>query len=118
MKLDDSAKQFPVNTEQWEAIIACASGEDRSLTIEEEKQWNGAVIIKSGGYQAVKAALAAKRKPGQRGEQSSPTKKLVSVRYSPEVIAYFKSGGDGWQTRMDDALKQWIAANGHQSNLS
>jgi len=37
---------------------------------------------------------------------------LVSVRYSPEVLAYFKAGGAGWQTRMDDALKQWVARQG------
>ncbi len=38
-------------------------------------------------------------------------KQLVSVRYSPEVLAYFKSGGAGWQTRMDEALRQWVAVH-------
>ena len=33
---------------------------------------------------------------------------LLSVRYSPEVIAYFKATGTGWQKRMDEALKEWI----------
>lgn len=33
---------------------------------------------------------------------------LLSVRYSPEVVAYFRSTGKGWQTRMDDALKTWL----------
>lgn len=86
MKSEDLAKQFPANTEQWEAIIACASGEDRPLTSEEEAQWNDAVVVKGGGYQAARAAVANKRKPGQRGTQLSPTKKLVIVRYSPEDI--------------------------------
>lgn len=36
-------------------------------------------------------------------------KQLVSIRYSPEVLAYFKSTGDGWQSRMDDVLKYYIA---------
>ena len=40
--------------------------------------------------------------------QGAPTKQLVSVRYSPEVLAFFKAGGTGWQSRMDDALKQWV----------
>jgi uncharacterized protein (DUF4415 family) len=35
---------------------------------------------------------------------------LLSLRYSPEVVEYFKSTGEGWQTRMDEALKQWVAA--------
>ena len=32
-------------------------------------------------------------------------KEQVSVRYSPEVLTYFRSTGDGWQTRMDAALQ-------------
>ncbi|HEY7817263.1 MAG TPA: BrnA antitoxin family protein, partial [Vicinamibacteria bacterium] len=36
---------------------------------------------------------------------------LLSVRYSPEVVEYFKSTGEGWQTRMDEALKEWVATN-------
>jgi uncharacterized protein (DUF4415 family) len=67
-----------------------------------------AVVVKGGGYAAVRAALAQKRKPGQRGPQQSPTKQLVSVRYSPEVLEYFKATGTGWQTRMNEALLQWV----------
>jgi uncharacterized protein (DUF4415 family) len=26
----------------------------------------------------------------------------------PEVIAYFKATGAGWQTRMNDALREWV----------
>ena len=35
-------------------------------------------------------------------------KQLVSVRYSPEVLAYFKSTGEGWQSRMDGVLRQYV----------
>ena len=45
-----------------------------------------------------------------RGRPRSDNKKLlVSVRYSPEVIAYFKSTGEGWQSRMDGVLRQYVA---------
>jgi len=44
-----------------------------------------------------------------RGRPKSDNKKmLVSVRYSPEVIAYFRSTGDGWQARMDGVLKEYV----------
>lgn len=36
-------------------------------------------------------------------------KQLVSVRYSPEVLAYFRSTGQGWQARMDGVLKQYVS---------
>ena len=45
-----------------------------------------------------------------RGRPKSANKKLlVSVRYSPEVLAYFKSTGEGWQSRMDGVLQQYVA---------
>ncbi len=45
-----------------------------------------------------------------RGRPKSETRKqLVSVRYSPEVIAYFRSTGDGWQVRMDGVLSDYVS---------
>lgn len=45
-----------------------------------------------------------------RGRPKSANKKLlVSVRYSPEVVSYFKSTGDGWQSRMDSVLLKYVA---------
>lgn len=45
-----------------------------------------------------------------RGRPKAANKKLlVSVRYSPEVIDYFKSTGDGWQARMDGVLLRYVS---------
>lgn len=52
--------------------------------------------------------ILPKRKVGQRGPQKKPTKISVTVRYSPEVVNYFKTTGEGWQIRIDEALKEWI----------
>ncbi|MHB8404478.1 MAG: BrnA antitoxin family protein [Gammaproteobacteria bacterium] len=40
--------------------------------------------------------------------KSGSTKQLVSVRYSPEVLAYFKATGEGWQSRMDGVLRNYV----------
>ena len=40
--------------------------------------------------------------------KSENPKQLVSVRYSQEVLAYFKSTGDGWQSRMDGVLREYV----------
>ncbi len=109
MKSKDSSAKLPTSAKEWEAVLAAAPGKDRALTAKEKKQWDNAVFVNGGGYQAVRAAVAAKRKPGERGPQRTPTKQLVSVRYSPEVLSYFKASGAGWQTRMDEALKQWVS---------
>ena len=51
-----------------------------------------------------------------RGRPKSENKKLlVSVRYSPEVVAYFKSTGEGWQSRMDGVLQQYVARHSRRA---
>ncbi len=51
-----------------------------------------------------------------RGRPKSANKKLlVSVRYSPEVVAYFKSTGEGWQSRMDGVLRKFVARHSRSS---
>ena len=45
-----------------------------------------------------------------RGRPKSENKKLlVSVRYSPEVVSFFKATGEGWQSRMDGVLREYVA---------
>jgi uncharacterized protein (DUF4415 family) len=39
-----------------------------------------------------------------RGPNKEPTKELVSLRLSPEVLRHFKADGPGWQTRIDETL--------------
>ena len=48
-------------------------------------------------------------KPKRGRPQKASTKMLLSVRYSAEVVNFFKATGPGWQARMDEALKQWIS---------
>jgi uncharacterized protein (DUF4415 family) len=70
--------------------------------------WKDAVAVKGGGIDAVRAALAEKRKQGQRGPGKRPPKVAITIRLSPEVLDAFKATGDGWQTRVDRALKDWL----------
>ena len=53
------------------------------------------------------AAMVPMRAPRGR-PKSANAKQLVSVRYSPEVVEYFKSTGEGWQSRMDRVLREYV----------
>jgi uncharacterized protein (DUF4415 family) len=53
------------------------------------------------------SALQAKLRRG-RGPQKAPTKELISLRVSRDVLSHFRETGEGWQGRMDDALRDWI----------
>lgn len=39
------------------------------------------------------------------------TKERISIRLSREVLERFRASGDGWQTRMDAALKDWLTTH-------
>lgn len=41
----------------------------------------------------------------------SGTKTQVTLRLDVEVIQKFKASGDGWQTRINDALKSWVQSH-------
>jgi uncharacterized protein (DUF4415 family) len=55
--------------------------------------------------------LAAKLRRA-RGPQAAATKVSTTIRLSPEVIGFFKRGGRGWQSRIDEALKEWVGERG------
>ena len=66
--------------------------------------WNDAFVTHSSDE--LRKAVAARR---TRGPNKRPTKEQVAIRYSPEVLAYFRATGAGWQTRMDDALRDYVS---------
>lgn len=36
------------------------------------------------------------------------TKLALTIRYDSDIVETFKATGKGWQTRMNDALKDWL----------
>ncbi len=38
----------------------------------------------------------------------SGTKAQVTLRLDVDVVDKFRASGDGWQTRINDALKSWV----------
>jgi len=43
-----------------------------------------------------------------RGPQKTPTKVMTTVRLDADVIAFFKSQGRGYQTRINDELRKVV----------
>lgn len=44
----------------------------------------------------------------KRGPQKAPTKEIVTIRLSRDVVERLRASGPGWQTRVDGALREWI----------
>jgi len=47
-----------------------------------------------------------KRRPGQRGLQKAPTKLQVTLRLDRDVVERFRATGEGWQSRINAALRK------------
>ena len=48
----------------------------------------------------------------RRGRPKSEDPKVaISIRLSQDVLNRFKASGPGWQSRIDAALKDWLAAH-------
>ncbi len=54
--------------------------------------------------ESLQRALSSKKR-GERGQQKAPTKVLISLRLSPDVLQALRGTGPGWQTRADQILR-------------
>ncbi|HWT11687.1 MAG TPA: BrnA antitoxin family protein [Allosphingosinicella sp.] len=48
------------------------------------------------------------RRRGRPARPAGEKKEAVSLRLSPAVLAFFRAGGAGWQTRVDEALMRHV----------
>jgi uncharacterized protein (DUF4415 family) len=76
-----------------------AKGEVRELTANDLKAFRP-------GRQTLPESL--RRKVGVRGPQKFPTKERITIRLSRNVVRSFRATGEGWQTRVDVALQDWL----------
>ncbi len=45
----------------------------------------------------------------QRGRPAGlNNKEQVAIRFDKDILSAFRATGKGWQTRMNDALKEWL----------
>jgi uncharacterized protein (DUF4415 family) len=74
-------------------------GEVRELTADDLRMFKSAKEVLPPSLQ---------KKLGVRGPQKAPKKIATTIRLSAEVLETFKATGDGWQTRIDASLRQFI----------
>ena len=78
-----------------------SKGEVRALTAADLKRFRPV-------REVLPDTLLAKLKV--RGPQKAPVKERITIRLSPEVVQQFRKTGDGWQARVDAALKDWLGS--------
>lgn len=85
-----------------------AEGEVRELTAEDMAHFAPFSALPLEMQQDLLAINAIGRSRG-RPRKAEP-KIEVKLRIDPDVLTSFKATGKGWQTRMNQALREWIAA--------
>ena len=93
-------------TSKRTAIAMPSVAEDRAITLAAKADPDAQPLT----AKQLKAMVPLRTLRGR--PKSENPKQLVSVRYSQEVLTYFKSTGEGWQSRMDGVLREYVT---HQS---
>jgi len=57
--------------------------------------------------EAIRAEIERRRGQGRR----SGTKVVATIPFDPEVLDVFRATGPNWQSRINQALKEWIATH-------
>lgn len=74
-------------------------------------EWTGEDFRRARPASEVHGADVAARLVKRRGRPRLPDgarKEKVTLRLSPEVLEHFRAGGEGWQTRIDQALREHV----------
>jgi len=79
------------------------------MTDEENPEWTDEMFAQAKPMTKVDPELVEISKSIRGRPKAENQKILLSVRYSPEVVNFFKSTGKGWQVRMDEVLQNYIA---------
>ncbi|MDI1246521.1 MAG: BrnA antitoxin family protein [Rhodoferax sp.] len=78
-------------------------GEVRELTAEDFKHFKPAREVLGAELYAMLTK--------QRGPQKAALKVPTTIRFDADVLAAVKATGKGWQTRVNDAMREWVRSH-------
>jgi uncharacterized protein (DUF4415 family) len=94
--------QNTVKTRNGLTLIVPDAAEDENIT--------RAALLDPDAQPLTDAQIKYLRPTRLRARPVGTGKKMqLTLRIDTEVIDYFKQSGEGWQTRMNDVLREWVA---------
>lgn len=88
-----------IKTRSGQRLRLNSSAEDARIT---------AAALADPDAQPVTAAELAGFFPRVGRPKSPRCKQSTTIRLDTDILAAFKATGPGWQTRLNDALKEWL----------
>jgi uncharacterized protein (DUF4415 family) len=73
--------------------------------VSDNPEWTKKDFAKARPFAEALPELAASIRKG-RGPNKAPTKQLVSIRLSGQVLEAYKTMGPGWHSRIDEDLRR------------
>jgi uncharacterized protein (DUF4415 family) len=89
--------QQTIKTKSGRVLVMPSDEEDAAIT---------AAALDDPDNQPLTAEQLAQFK--RRGRPVGSNKAKVNLRLDVDILEAFKSGGDGWQTRINAVLKDWV----------
>jgi uncharacterized protein (DUF4415 family) len=83
-------------------------GEVRELMSADLKDFRAAEEILSSPLMQKLSVQGQKLSVQGRAGQDALTKERITIRLSRDVVEKFRATGEGWQTRLDAALRDWL----------
>ena len=79
----------------------------RDMPSSKDFVWDGVdEAERPASHEELQAGVNASRRRGR--PVSDVTKEQVAIRFDRDVLSAFRASGPGWQTRMNEALKDWL----------
>ncbi|MDO8693522.1 MAG: BrnA antitoxin family protein [Sheuella sp.] len=86
-------------------VLIVPSSEENTVITKAAMSDRDAKPLTDAQWEAIKPKL-------RRGRPPVANKKvLVSVRFDPDVVLGMKSTGRGWQTRVNQVMREWVTTN-------
>jgi len=90
-----SGRKVYLPTPEEDAIITAAAMSDPDAIPFTDEEW-----------EAVKPLVRIGRPPS-----AHPLKVSTTIRFDADILAALKASGKGWQTRVNDAVRDWLKAH-------
>jgi uncharacterized protein (DUF4415 family) len=96
--------QNTIKTRDGRSLLAPSAEEDEAITRAAQSDPDAQPLTED--------QLANLKPVRYRGRPvGSGSKVQLTVRFDIDIVNHFKRSGEGWQTRMNDALREWVAAH-------
>ena len=85
----------------------------RKLTVEEQSALDAVAAMPDSEIDTSDSPEGTDWRGAVRGGLYRPVKRLTSLRLDADVVEWFKARGDGYQTRINAALREYVEQHRH-----